>query len=155
MTKYAEMTEEQRERYRENARRYYQKNREEIIEKNKAYYRKVRGTKEFERRSKLWKERNPDYHKTRYEAQKEERQERHAAVRAYVADYKAERGCVRCGETDPIVLEFHHRNPAEKEYDAARFPRLSRPRLDAELAKCDVVCANCHRRIHHELKNGG
>jgi hypothetical protein len=79
--------------------------------------------------------------------------------RAYVRDYKAERGCLRCGEKDPIVLDLDHRDPetngripayaSAKYYRTKRWHQFSWEDLDAELAKCDVLCANCHRRKTH------
>lgn len=59
-------------------------------------------------------------------------------------------GCVYCGEDDPVCLDFHHRNPAEKEANARDLATWSTLRLLRELAKCDVVCANCHRKIHRK-----
>jgi hypothetical protein len=61
---------------------------------------------------------------------------------------KAERGCADCGEKDPIVLDFDHRDRKEKHFqigDTARFG-WSKKKLLEEVEKCDVVCANCHRR---------
>lgn len=54
-------------------------------------------------------------------------------------------GCADCGETDPVVLVFHHRDPTTKKFTAGK----SIPKLMAEIAKCDVVCANCHMRRHN------
>jgi hypothetical protein len=47
-------------------------------------------------------------------------------------------------------LEFHHRNPAEKDEDIARAVQAgwALERLQAEVAKCVVLCANCHRKLH-------
>lgn len=56
--------------------------------------------------------------------------------------------CIDCGEKDPVVLDFDHRNGAEKEAEV--FVLVSRlKRYEAakrEIEKCDVRCANCHRR---------
>ena len=53
--------------------------------------------------------------------------------------------CVDCGETDPVVLEFDHLR--EKLFDIGRGIRDKNwDLLLAEIAKCEVVCANCHRR---------
>jgi len=65
----------------------------------------------------------------------------------YVQKIKLERGCADCGlKTDiPEVYDFDHRPGVEKIGDIARL-RLGDMRiLIAEIAKCDVVCANCHR----------
>jgi hypothetical protein len=73
---------------------------------------------------------------------------------AFLRDYKAERGCADCGEKDPVVLELDHRDRSMKDSrQANRYGRTAVPwrslgwkALKTELAKCDVVCANCHRR---------
>ena len=58
-------------------------------------------------------------------------------------------GCVDCGETDLLVLEFDHRDRVDKEYQISFLcnPRGANvKKLETELKKCDVRCANCHRR---------
>lgn len=67
--------------------------------------------------------------------------------RAYAAEYKATHPCVDCGNTDPRVLDFDHRNRAEKLYSISFMlvRCFSIEMLKAEIAKCDVRCANCHR----------
>lgn len=75
--------------------------------------------------------------------------------RIAVLTYLAEHPCVACGETDPVVLEFDHRNPAEKCLDISKLmPKASLRTLMAEIQKCDIRCANCHRRKSH-LECGG
>ena len=71
---------------------------------------------------------------------------------AFLRDYKAERGCADCGEKDPVVLELDHIEPSTKDRRMDKYGRtavpwrsLSLAHLKAELAKCEVVCANCHR----------
>lgn len=52
-----------------------------------------------------------------------------------------------CGEQDPVVLEFDHINPAEKTQSVASLiSRYQVSRLMEEIEKCEVRCANCHRR---------
>ena len=64
---------------------------------------------------------------------------------AFLVDYFATHACVDCGEPDPIVLEFDHLG--DKSFNIAKGLRdRSWDALVAEIAKCDVVCANCHRR---------
>lgn len=57
-------------------------------------------------------------------------------------------GCVVCGEHDPIVLDFHHRDPAEKSENVKSMSDRTEAKVRAEIAKCVVLCANCHRRVH-------
>lgn len=56
--------------------------------------------------------------------------------------------CVDCGEADVRVLEFDHRDGAEKVSSIADLLRVGRSWsvIAAEIAKCDVRWANCHRR---------
>lgn len=65
-----------------------------------------------------------------------------------LADYLRDHPCVDCGETDLRVLEFDHDDPAEKFGEVTRMISNSLPwrRIEAEIAKCTVRCANCHRR---------
>jgi len=67
--------------------------------------------------------------------------------RRHLREYLRAHPCVDCGETDIVVLDFDHRDPASKSYEvvhvAARKPWA---RALAEIAKCDVRCANCHRK---------
>ena len=66
---------------------------------------------------------------------------------------KAERGCMRCGEKNPIVLDFHHREPyGPRFYHHNRWVTTSIEALMEEIARCDILCANCHRIIEHEKK---
>ena len=68
-------------------------------------------------------------------------------VRNWAWDYLAQAGCKDCGIKDPRVLDFDHRNPATKSFTVSRFLNGSHTlkRIQVEVAKCDVRCANCHR----------
>ena len=53
--------------------------------------------------------------------------------------------CVDCGEGDPVVLEFDHLR--DKRFSIGQeLVRRSWRSILAEIEKCEVVCANCHRR---------
>ena len=90
-------------------------------------------------------ERNKEYYK-----KKSHNHEKRVAV--LIKEYKENNPCVRCGETRPWRLEFHHRNPSEKEYAVSTMIQLAYNTVLKEIEKCDVVCANCHRDIHYEEK---
>jgi len=69
----------------------------------------------------------------------------------------AERGgrCVDCGYSESATaLEFHHREPASKDF-AISGSSASRQRVWSEAAKCDLVCANCHRARHAAARSAG
>lgn len=58
--------------------------------------------------------------------------------------------CEGCGYSVlAAALEFHHRDPATKGFGVGNF-NGSLARLLAEVEKCDLLCANCHR-VRHAL----
>jgi len=62
----------------------------------------------------------------------------------FMIDYLKKHPCVDCGETDPIILEFDHRG--NKDCNVSTMTTMSLDRVKSEIAKCDIRCANCHRR---------
>lgn len=74
-----------------------------------------------------------------------------------IDDLKAQLKCAKCGDNRSYVLEFHHKDPKEKDNTIARLTanQASQERLQKELAKCICLCANCHREFHYlENQNG-
>lgn len=68
-------------------------------------------------------------------------------ARQYVFQYLLEHPCSSCGESDPRVLEFHHEGNKESEVSRLMGRGASLDALKAEMAKCTVLCANCHRKL--------
>jgi 5-methylcytosine-specific restriction endonuclease McrA len=64
---------------------------------------------------------------------------------AYLVQYFRAHPCVDCGEPDPLVLEFDHLGDKLFSIAEGLRDRAWQAILD-EIAKCEVVCANCHRR---------
>ena len=77
---------------------------------------------------------------------------RYLAQWTWVAALKVERGCIDCGyNKSPYALDFDHRDPTTKRYAIAkRYGQVSDATLQAEIDKCDVRCANCHRERSRE-----
>ena len=75
---------------------------------------------------------------------------RAAANRANVLAYLQTHACVDCGVSDPLVLEFDHVRGV-KRMDVSRLVAAGYPwpAIEEEIAKCEVRCANCHRRVTH------
>ena len=66
-----------------------------------------------------------------------------------LVDYAKSCGCKKCGEKRMYVLDFHHRNPAEKEDTINHMIKSSSAeRIKEEIQKCDILCSNCHREFH-------
>jgi len=101
------------------AKKYYQK--------NKALYRA---------RNKKWQAKNPAAvreHKARYRAER----------RALVNTHKA-KPCTDCGiQYEPHIMQFDHVR-GRKKFNISGCIDYSPEVLLREIAKCDVVCANCH-----------
>ncbi|MBX9679725.1 MAG: hypothetical protein K2X38_13260 [Gemmataceae bacterium] len=65
-----------------------------------------------------------------------------------VTEYKLAKGCATCGYREfAEALEFDHLPQYKKNFNVARAARriLDWSVIEAEIAKCEVVCANCHR----------
>ena len=70
--------------------------------------------------------------------------------RDYIEAYLLAHPCVDCGETDPVVLEFDHvRGAKKREVTAMGWRRCAIKTIQAEIDKCEVRCANCHKRATH------
>ena len=77
----------------------------------------------------------------------EARQQRIEARRLKLYYYLVKHPCVDCGEIDIVVLEFDHVR-GKKSHDVNRMlsKDYSWTKIEEEIVKCDVRCANCHRR---------
>lgn len=88
------------------------------------------------------KECHSGYMKQKYQQSKE-----------VISNIKSEQGCAKCGDTRGYVLDYHHINPETKTAGIARmvsnhYNPLNDKTLQ-EMAKCIVLCANCHREWHY------
>jgi len=73
-------------------------------------------------------------------------------TRDYIQSLKTQ--CSKCGYNKcKEALEFHHINPNEKDNSLAQYSRRMfspavKQSIDNEVAKCVILCANCHRETH-------
>jgi hypothetical protein len=70
-----------------------------------------------------------------------------------IDEYKVERGCAKCGYNGhAAALDFNHLNPEEKKFNIgeAFANSFGRERVMNEIAKCEILCANCHRIYTYE-----
>lgn len=98
------------------------------------------------------------YNKLHYQKNKEtylaKARESSKECEDYIREIKSSLKCSICGEGRWWVLDFHHENPDEKESCIATLAHNgSRKKMEEELKKCIVLCANCHRDIHFKNKN--
>lgn len=81
-----------------------------------------------------------------------ENQKLRGLKRKYEAVLQKGGKCERCGyDKNLSALEFHHRNPEEKEFqiDIRRFSNTNLETLKKELDKCELLCSNCHHEHHN------
>ncbi len=71
----------------------------------------------------------------------------------WIVSYLRAHPCVDCGEADIIVLEFDHQRDKLANVSSLICEPASPKRLKAEVEKCEVVCANCHRRRTAKSQN--
>jgi hypothetical protein len=78
------------------------------------------------------------------------RKERQRTLVTWYTELKSLLVCARCGEDHLACLQFHHADPKEKEIEISEAVRrgFSRSRIMREIAKCEVLCANCHIKHH-------
>jgi hypothetical protein len=100
------------------------------------------------------------FHRAAYRARNkalisEIRANRAVENKAFVRDYLSRPQCVDCGEEDSDVLEFDHRDPKTKLFALSEGHTQTLKAVKAEVAKCDVRCANCHRKRHAIERRAG
>ena len=106
-----------------------------------------------------WKEDNVDkirqYRRTWYNKNKDhargEVTRRKKEIGQWFREYKKTLKCKYCNENCWACLDFHHRDQATKDFEVTRVVNggWSKKRILEEIDKCDIVCSNCHRKIHH------
>ena len=155
-------TEEQKQANRDRAKKWYWENREYTLARSKQdrkkpdhWSRSVEG-KAARRASQQRRraEETPEERALRYKKQRVYYRTRYKKRRERLHGIKRDAGCKKCGERDPLLLQFHHRNPAEKSFRISA--ALTRPWgvLLAEIAKCDVLCLSCHKAEHQLMRYG-
>ena len=87
-----------------------------------------------------------EYSDAEYQRQKKR------AIKHQLVIYKGGK-CQRCGYCKcEGALQFHHRNPEEKDFTLSRInlsKGFSMDELIKEVDKCDLLCANCHSEEHY------
>jgi hypothetical protein len=106
-------------------------------------------------------EKQQQYQRDWYQRNKERRLKRQRELRdiqrQIIAQEKVRRGCAHCGYREsPVALDAHHHN-GDKEFEIGKavVARKSIEEIMIELAKCEILCANCHRIEHYEKKQLG
>jgi hypothetical protein len=58
--------------------------------------------------------------------------------------------CISCGESDPVVIDFHHLDGSQKDKGISQMMNSSYSlnKIEEEISKCVCLCSNCHRKVH-------
>ncbi len=93
--------------------------------------------------------RKQKYYQNNKDPYKERSKSSALKFKQFIEEYKSTRSCIKCGESDPCCLDFHHINPDDKKY---KLPSLKRgysiKTILNEISKCKILCSNCHRKLH-------
>ena len=128
-------------RFRENNPDYVKRNRAQALAWNKANPERARAN------DKRYKERNRDTYNAYYSGRAADKRNTINAIKA--------KPCHDCGQSfPPHVMDFDHVR-GKKRFGVAKMQNHGLEAILAEIAKCDLVCANCHRirtyNRHHGL----
>ncbi len=73
----------------------------------------------------------------------------------YLKEFKEKNPCMDCKISYTFyMMDFDHVRGTKQANVAELINTLSKKRLDAEIAKCEIVCSNCHRVRTHMRKSG-
>tara|TARA_R110002020_G_scaffold301877_1_gene517289 strand:+ start:60 stop:425 length:366 start_codon:yes stop_codon:yes gene_type:complete len=91
------------------------------------------------------------------EKQKAKSRQRKRELRKWYDDIKSKTFCVSCGisgKENTWMMEFHHRdeNTKDKSLSYMISNGYGKESCLEEMKKCDILCANCHRKLHYERK---
>lgn len=115
-----------------------EKNREKIKQRNREYYKRTKNDPEHIKARKASVERNKDKW---YKADRERRK---------AFNLKWKHPCEKCGETRLYLIQFHHIDPATKEFCIGAYATSrTEDALEREVKKCVCLCSNCHDEFHY------
>ena len=97
-----------------------------------------------------------EHYKNNKDYYKRKRKRNNNKYKEWFRKYKKELKCIVCGENHVATLDFHHRDSTEKDFTVSAMAGMgfSPKSILKEIEKCDVLCSNCHRKLHSEEKNG-
>lgn len=104
--------------------------------------------------TKKWLEENSEYiteyHRQYNLTHKERKKVYKRKIWDWFKQYKSQKKCEFCDENHSSCLDFHHKDPKEKCFNITEAVRSGRSvkKIEKEIQKCIVLCANCHRKLH-------
>ena len=69
-----------------------------------------------------------------------------------IFEYFGGKKCQDCGvASEHPIYDLHHRDPSSKDFSIGALIRRKWEVLEPEIAKCDLLCSNCHR-VRHDIE---
>ena len=96
------------------------------------------------KRSNEWYYKNKEHH---IDNVQDRRKKIRIETHEYALNYLLTHPCEMCGETDPVVLEFHHVGEKGENVSTLIHRADSLVQLIEEISRCQVLCSNCHKRV--------
>lgn len=97
---------------------------------------------------------NKQYYEENKGRYKESNRKCYLKKKQYINDYKSSKGCSVCGYNKSVyALVFHHPND-DKEFGIGSRTNFGLERLKREMAKCIILCRNCHAELHEKIFKG-
>lgn len=99
------------------------------------------------------KEQRSNHNHSHYQKHKEmyalKRDKQRRIAKEFVLQYKRGKTC-KCGEDHVACLQFHHTDSKTKDRDISSMVKngCGIQRITEEIAKCELICANCHFKLH-------
>ena len=92
-----------------------------------------------------------EWYKNNAKKRRDEIKKRKEELLNWLWEYKKTLSCKDCKENHPACLDFHHRDATQKDRAVSKMIRngCSKEKILQEIDKCDVLCANCHRKLHY------
>ena len=92
------------------------------------------------------------WYKLNKNSEKEHVQRRKKGLKKWLENYKSKLRCSKCNENHPSTIDFHHKRESEKEMSISKMVSegYSKERIKKEIEKCQILCSNCHRKLHWE-----
>lgn len=97
---------------------------------------------------------NKRHYKNNIEKYKEKAIFHNKQLTIWFKELKSKLKCSICSEDHPSCLDFHHKDPNEKDGNIREILiSYGKKRCLQEIEKCTVLCANCHRKLHYDERN--
>jgi len=93
-----------------------------------------------------------DYYHSHKEKMKSQSTEWKRVQRQKINELKDTLYCLKCNESRNHLLDFHHIDPIQKDFQISQGEAYGWEKVKQEIDKCVVLCSNCHRDFHYQEK---